>query len=195
MTKIHDFCEWMTLTSLFLTRRRILFILFLCCNVKSCVILFDASKMRRSNVLRCLTVPGCWVSFLSGSECYVQGCPEFLKAFAETRLREYIRKHFLGGYALNCNRIGVDVMLQVMMPNVDVYFRCFVGALFEAMSIADLLSMWCGVGSLLSICVSCSSFRSQIMCLVAAVAPMYSTSVAESGTKFCLREFQEIGVL
>ena len=111
----------MTLTSLFLTRRRLLFILFVRCNVKSCVMLFDVSKMRRSNLLRCLTVPGCCVSFLSGSGCYVQGCPEFLKAFAVERLCEYIREHFLGRYTLKCNCLGVDVMLQVKMSNVDLF--------------------------------------------------------------------------
>ena len=78
---------------------------------------------------------------------------------------------------------------------MSIYFRCFAGALFDAMSIADLLSMWCGVGSLLSMWVSCSSLRSQVVCLVAAVAAMYSASAVESATKFCLREFQEIGVL
>ena len=121
----HTNCEWMTLTSLFLTRRRLLFILFVCCNVKSSVMLFDVSKIRRSNLLRCLTVPGCCVSFLSESGCYVQGCPEFLKAFAVERLCEYIRDHLLSRYALNCNCIGVDVMLQVMMSNVNVFSLFF----------------------------------------------------------------------
>ena len=116
----------MTLTSLFLTRRRLLFIVFVRCNVRSCVMLFDVSKMRQSNLLRCLIVPGCCVLCFSGGS-YVQGCPEFLKAFAVERHSEHIREHLFGRYALNCNCIGVEVLLQVMMSNVDV-FSLFCGS-------------------------------------------------------------------
>ena len=75
-----------------------------------------------------------------------------------------------------------------------MYLRCLVGAWLSAIRTAERLSMKCGVGVVSFLGVSSNSLPSQVVCRVTSVAAMYSDSVVERETTFCLRECHEIGV-
>ena len=76
-----------------------------------------------------------------------------------------------------------------------MYLRCSVGAWLAAIRTAERLSMKCGVGIVSFLGVSSNSLRSQVMCRGGSVADIYSDSVVERETTFCLRECHEIGVV
>ena len=74
-------------------------------------------------------------------------------------------------------------------------FLRFVGPLFFATRIADLLSIQTGVGSSGSISMSWRRRRIHVVCWAAAVAAMYSASHVDNGFIDCFIEPQHMGLI
>ena len=76
---------------------------------------------------------------------------------------------------------------------MSISFRRFVGAVFLAICIAELLSRYRGVGV---VCVwwhSESMRRSQVVYCTAVDAARYSASQVDSATTFCFEDVQLMG--